>query len=65
MQQTKDYVCVKENGELIKPDHLTKRFQELSTEKNLRKIRLHDLRHYENKETSIGVINNAIGVTST
>lgn len=100
VQQTKDYVCVKENGELIKPDHLTKRFQELSTEKDLRKIRLHDLRHsvgsllasnnvnlrqiqdflghgsirsteryshlqYENKETSIGVINSAIGVAST
>lgn len=45
MQQTKDYVCVKENGELIKPDHFTKRFQELSIEKDLRKIRLHDLRH--------------------
>ena len=96
VQQTKDYVCVKENGELIKPDHLTKRFQELATEKDLRKIRLHDLRHsvgsllasnnvnlrqiqdflghgsirsteryshlqYENKETSIGIITNAIG----
>ena len=34
VQQTKDYVCVKENGELIKPDHLTKRFQFLSTERN-------------------------------
>ena len=99
VQQTKDYVCVKENGELIKPEHLTKRFQELSTEKYLRKIRLHDLRHsvgsllasnnvnlrqiqdflghgsirstkryshlqYENKETSIGVINNAIGAAN-
>ena len=45
IQQTKDYVCVKENGELIKPDYLTKRFQELSKENDLRKIRLHDLRH--------------------
>lgn len=97
VQQTKDYVCVKENGELIKPDHLTKRFQELATEKDLRKIRLHDLRHsvgsllaannvnlrqiqdflghgsirsteryshlqYENKESSMGIINNAIGI---
>lgn len=97
VEQTKDYVCVKENGELIKPDHLTKRFQELATEKDLRKIRLHDLRHsvgsllaaknvnlrqiqdflghgsiksteryshlqYESKETSLGVINNAIGI---
>lgn len=97
VQQTKDYVCVKENGELIKPDHLTDRFQELATEKDLKKIRLHDLRHsvgsllasknvnlrqiqdflghgsiksteryshlqYESKETSLGVINNAIGI---
>jgi len=97
VQQTKDYVCVKENGELIKPDHLTKRFQKLATEKDLKKIRLHDLRHsvgsllatnnvnlrqiqdflghgsiksteryshlqYENKESSIGIINNAIGI---
>lgn len=96
VQQTKDYVCVKENGELIKPDHLTKRFQFLSTERNLKKIRLHDLRHsvgsllaannanlrqiqdylghgsirsteryshlqYDNKESSIGIIKNAIG----
>lgn len=45
IQQTKDYVCVKENGELIKPDHLTNRFKELATERDLRKIRLHDLRH--------------------
>lgn len=45
VQQTKDYVSVKENGELIKPDHFTERFQKLSTEKNLKRIRLHDLRH--------------------
>lgn len=45
IEQTKDYVCVKENGELLKPDHLTKRFKQLAEEKNLRKIRLHDLRH--------------------
>lgn len=42
---TKDYVCVKEDGELIKPDHLTKRFQKLAQENDLRKIRLHDIRH--------------------
>lgn len=97
VQQTKDYICVKENGELIKPDHLTKRFQQLAEEKDLRKIRLHDLRHsvgsllaannanlrqiqdflghgsiksteryshlqYQNKEDSVGIINNAIGM---
>lgn len=45
VQQTKDYICVKENGELIKPDHLTDRFQELATSKGLKEIRYHDLRH--------------------
>ena len=45
VQQTKDYVCVKETGELIKPERLTKKFQELSTANGLKKIRLHDLRH--------------------
>ncbi len=45
VQQTKDYVCLRENGELIKPDYLTKRFQKLATGKDLKKIRFHDLRH--------------------
>ena len=45
IQQTKDYVCVKENGELIKPNHLSRRFKELCAENGLKEIRLHDLRH--------------------
>ena len=45
VMQTKEYICVKENGELIKPNHLTKRFQKLALKNGMRKIRLHDIRH--------------------
>ena len=40
-----DYVCVEENGKIVYPDHMTKKFNELLKEHNLRPIRLHDLRH--------------------
>lgn len=40
-----DYVCVKENGKMVYPDHMTKKFSDLLVEKGLRHIRLHDLRH--------------------
>lgn len=40
-----DYVCVEENGKIVYPDHMTKKFADLLKEKNLRHIRLHDLRH--------------------
>lgn len=43
--KTNDYVCVKENGSIIKPDHFTKRFAKVMQASGLRKIRLHDLRH--------------------
>ena len=43
--KTKDYVCVKEDGSIIKPDHFTKRFAKIMKVSGLRKIRLHDLRH--------------------
>ena len=39
------FVCVGENGELIKPDRVTRTFRKLITECGLKKIRLHDLRH--------------------
>ncbi len=45
VEQTKDYVCVKENGELIKPNHFTKRFKDIIKRNDIRKIRPHDLRH--------------------
>lgn len=44
-QRYLDYVCVEENGKIIYPDHMTKKFNELLKEHNLRPIRLHDLRH--------------------
>lgn len=53
VMQTKDYVCVKENGEIIKPDHFTDRFKLLAKENDLRKIRLHDIRHSVRKFISI------------
>ena len=40
-----DYVCVNEIGELIKPDYVTHRFNDLLAENNMRPIRFHDLRH--------------------
>lgn len=39
------FVCVGENGELIKPDRVTRTFRKLITECGLKEIRLHDLRH--------------------
>ena len=44
-QRYLDYVCVEENGKIVYPDHMTKKFNELLKEHNLRPIRLHDLRH--------------------
>lgn len=39
------FVCVGENGELIKPDRVTRTFRKLINECELKEIRLHDLRH--------------------
>lgn len=41
----KDYVCLMENGELMKPGYLTQTFSKVLNDNNLRHIRLHDLRH--------------------
>ncbi len=40
-----DYVCVEEDGKIVYPDHLTKKFADLIKENGLRHIRFHDLRH--------------------
>lgn len=45
VKQTEDYVCVKEDGSLIKPDHFYARFKLLIKQNHLREIRLHDIRH--------------------
>lgn len=44
-KEYKDYVFVNEFGGLILPDFLTKSMQDIIKENNLKKIRLHDLRH--------------------
>ena len=41
----KDYICLMENGELMKPGYLSQKFSEILDNNNLRHIRLHDLRH--------------------
>lgn len=41
----RDYVCLMENGELMKPSFLSQKFSEILDSHNLRHIRLHDLRH--------------------
>lgn len=40
-----EYVCLMDNGELMKPDYLTRKFEQLLENNKMRKIRLHDLRH--------------------
>ena len=40
-----DFVFVNEKGDLIKPDHISHSFSDFIKEHNLKKIRLHDLRH--------------------
>lgn len=41
----KGYILVDDEGELIKPDRVTRNFALLLEKNNLRKIRFHDLRH--------------------
>lgn len=40
-----DYVCVKDDGDLIKPNHVTHRFLKVLRRYNMKEIRYHDLRH--------------------
>lgn len=41
----KDYVCLMPNGELMKPGYLSHTFSKLLEDNELKRIRLHDLRH--------------------
>lgn len=41
----KDYICLMENGELMKPGYVTQTFSKVLDDNSLRHIRLHDLRH--------------------
>ncbi len=40
-----DYVCVKDDGDLIKPNHVTHRFLKILRRNHMKEIRYHDLRH--------------------
>lgn len=40
-----DFLCVDEQGKLLKPDFISHKFPEVLAKYNLRKIRFHDLRH--------------------
>ncbi len=44
-KNTDNYIFVDEEGELIKPDRVNRRFKKLLEDNNLRYIRFHDLRH--------------------
>ena len=39
------FVCVRENGDLVPPDYISKRFPEFCERCGLRRIRFHELRH--------------------
>ena len=41
----KDYICVNQLGEIIKPDYITHGFHDIIKNNELKHIRLHDLRH--------------------
>lgn len=40
-----NYICVKDDGEIMRPDTITQQFPKFLKQNNLKKIRLHDLRH--------------------
>jgi len=40
-----NYICVKDDGEIMKPDTITRNFPKFLKQKGLKKIRLHDLIH--------------------
>lgn len=57
-----DYVCVKDDGSLIKPNHISHRFLKVIRRNGLKEIRFHDLRHTIGTELSAnGVDLKAIG----
>lgn len=41
----KDFICLMENGELVKPDYVDRTFSKILKANGFRHIRLHDLRH--------------------
>lgn len=41
----KDFICLMDNGELVKPDYVDRTFSRILKENGFKHIRLHDLRH--------------------
>ena len=44
-KEYEDYIFVNEKGELIRPDYVSRHFEQILEKNNLKKIRFHDLRH--------------------
>lgn len=45
VQDYKSYICLMDNGELVKPDYVDRTFSRILKTNGFRHIRLHDLRH--------------------
>jgi integrase len=45
VEDYKEYICLMDNGELVKPDYLDRTFSRVLKNNGFRHIRLHDLRH--------------------
>ena len=45
INEYKDFVCLMDNGELIKPDYLDRNFSRIIKKNGFKHVRLHDLRH--------------------
>ena len=68
--QDKDFIYAWDDGSPVDPDFLDKRFRELLAEKQLKKLRFHDLRHTHAtmlllEHVSIKVISERLGHSST
>ena len=44
-KNAENYICVRDNGELMKPDTITNQFPRLLQQLGMKKITLHNLRH--------------------
>ena len=53
-----DFVCTWDNGKIISPNYLTRKFHKIINESSLPKIRLHDLRH----SVASNLLNNGFSV---
>ena len=70
LYQDKDFIYAWDDGSPVDPDFLDKRFRELLAEKQLKKLRFHDLRHTHAtmlllEHVSIKVISERLGHSST